>query len=413
MLDGFFRKWGMDRPQARVSESNTLVDLSERLRVSEPQTLLNSAHTLGKSPMTFDEVLGGGGTSTWIQADISVAMAVSANNDYVIRQTRTSFNYQASKPLKFEGTGILPVKSGITSRIGMFHSGFVAPYAPVDGVMFESINGVMYVSTMKNGVYTTHVPQSEWNCDRLDGNGPSGLTADWDKFFLFLIDYKWLGGANVRWAVMIDGAPVVVHVAKHSGVVSNTYMLTGTQPVRYEIRSTGGSATMINQCCSVLSEGAQLGIGIAGAIDNGINAISVGVGATRLISAVRIAPTEIARHHVVDLISYYMSNSAANTSYYYMLLWNPTIGGTPNWVVFPNSSVETWTGTGAEEVTLGFHMEAGYGDTKTSNIITAEMKSALGLGINITGTSNVIALAVTGMTGTSAMSGGVRCRQSL
>lgn len=413
MLEGFFRKWRGDRPTNRISEQNTLVDLAGRIKMSSPLILLNANLTLGKSPLTWDEVISGTATSTWVQNEVCVDMTVSANDDYAIRQTRGRWNYQAGKPMRLDCTGILPKAPGVQARIGMFHSTFAAPYTPLDGVCFETINDVAYCSIYKEGGTTRRVPQSEWNMDKLDGTGPSGMVIDWTKFHLFSIEYEWLGAACVRFSVMLDGAWVPVHDFNNSGVITACYMRNGTQPVRYEIRSTGGTATMRQQCASVISEGGDPGFGIAGCVDNDGSSISVPATERKMILAVRITPDYQTACHQAQILSAYLLNSAANTRFRWWIAWNPVITGTPNWVNFPYSAIDTWTGTGAEAITnQGLIMDAGYADSSL-RVVGQESKSALGFGHTIAGVPDVIALCVESVSGTCTISGGIQARQIL
>jgi len=47
----------------------------------------------------------------------------------------------------------------------------------------------------------TWIPQSNWNVDRLDGTGPSGMTLNPAKLNVFQIDFRWLGAGILRWSI--------------------------------------------------------------------------------------------------------------------------------------------------------------------------------------------------------------------
>jgi len=412
MLDGFFRSWAWNRPQQRISEGNHLVDLAGRLKISQPLILLNANLTLGKSELTWDEVVSGAGaSSTWLSTDVCVDMAVSANNEYVIRQTRSRFNYQAGKPQRIDATGILCKAPGVISRIGSFSSNFTAPYTPDRGVYFEANDNVVYVCENKNGV-VNRVAQSAWNCDHCDGTGPSGQTIDWSAFHLFSIEYEWLGAGDVRYSIMLDGTWVTLHVSKHSGQIGSVYMRNGTLPVRYEIRSIGGAGTMRQQCASVISDGGDPNFGIVGSVDNDGSTISVGVGVIRPILSVRITPDPDIACHQAHVLSAYLMNSAQSTRYLWSIGWDPTIVGTPNWVTYPYSCLDTWIGTGAETVSGGSISDAGYADSSL-RITKSDTKTALGLGHTIAGVPDIITLCVESVSGTCTISGGMQARQVL
>jgi hypothetical protein len=78
-------------------------------------------------------------------------------------------------------------------------------------------------------------PQSEWNLDTMDGNGPSGFTLDLTKMQMFYIDYSWYGAGFVRWGLRgIDGTVYYVHKLINNNTNSEAYMRSGNLPGRYE-----------------------------------------------------------------------------------------------------------------------------------------------------------------------------------
>ena len=154
-----------------------------RSRVSTPETVFDSKLSFGKLSVFWSESLGGTATSTHVDIEACVDMAVSQNGDYAIRQTRQRWNYQPGKGQLFLGTGRLSTAQGVICRLGVFHGNYVSPFDPHDGLYFQCEDGVVSVNIRKGnntlGTYSLNsVPQSQWNCDRLDGSGPSGRTVD-------------------------------------------------------------------------------------------------------------------------------------------------------------------------------------------------------------------------------------------
>jgi hypothetical protein len=96
----------------------------------------------------------------------------------------------------------------------------------------------------------TKIPQSEWNLDTMDGNGPSGFTLDLTKMQMFYIDYSWYGAGFVRWGLRgIDGTVYYVHKLINNNTNSEAYMRSGNLPGRYE-SNTFGKVTSITQSIS-------------------------------------------------------------------------------------------------------------------------------------------------------------------
>lgn len=79
------------------------------------------------------------------------------------------------------------------------------------------------------------VPQSEFNLDTIDGNGPSGYNIDLTKMQMWYIDYSWYGAGFIRWGVRGPSGDVLyVHKMPNNNVNTEAYMRSGNLPARYE-----------------------------------------------------------------------------------------------------------------------------------------------------------------------------------
>jgi hypothetical protein len=98
------------------------------------------------------------------------------------------------------------------------------------------------------------VPQSEWNLDTMDGNGPSGYNIDLTKMQMFYIDYSWYGAGYIRWGLRgIDGDITYVHKMANNNVNAEAYMRSGNIPARYE-SNTFAKTTKITSSITTVSE---------------------------------------------------------------------------------------------------------------------------------------------------------------
>jgi hypothetical protein len=81
----------------------------------------------------------------------------------------------------------------------------------------------------------TKIPQSDFNLDTIDGNGPSGYNIDLSKMQMFYIDYSWYGAGFVRWGIRAtDGNVIYVHKMPNNNINEESYMRSGNLPGRYE-----------------------------------------------------------------------------------------------------------------------------------------------------------------------------------
>lgn len=408
------RPWSPRFPSHKLDRSSPLFDAFGRLRTSTIETIFDSKLSFGKLTEYWDEVVSANASSTHIDVNSCVNMSVTANGAYVIRQTRQRWNYQPGKSQALACTFKMPVSAGVVSRVGMMHGNYAAPHTVHDGLFFEVADGVascniVHGSEIAGIVGTEKALQSEWNIDKLDGTGPSGKVADWSRCQILQVDYQWLGVGGVRFGFEVDSVMVYVHEFFHAGVTDVVYMHNGSQCVRYEIRSTGGSGTMSHICSSVMSEGGLQKTGITTTADTDGVLVSCPAGAIQMLLAMRIDPANPDLQLLVEKV--YTLNTAANTNYRWTLTLNPTITGTPNWVAIPNSSLQQWQNAGTSiTMTGGILLDAGYA-SRDSRQVNVPTNPAINPGVSIAGVADILALGIESIGGTSSCAGGIGIRQ--
>ena len=239
-----------------VYAGGTGADAFGRLRVSEPYTLFDSQNRYAADDQ-FDTSTATGGTSTFVADECSVNMAVTTSSgSEVVRQTKRVMPYQPGKGLLLLATFVMnAAKENLRQRVGYFN--------PNNGV-FLQLSGtsepqfVLRTSTSGSPSDARTVPQSQWNGDKLNGTGESGLTLDLTKAQILWMDFEWLGVGSVRCGFIINGQYIVCHTFNNANDLNKVYMTTAILPVRYEITNTGvtdTSSTLKQICSSVVSEG--------------------------------------------------------------------------------------------------------------------------------------------------------------
>jgi hypothetical protein len=239
-----------------ISIGGTNTDAFGRLRVSQPYTLFDSQSRYA-SDNQFDTSTTGTGSSTFNTNQSSVSMSVTAGGvGSVVRQTYRSFPYQPGKGLLVLATFQMDngTSANLTQRVGYFNT--------QNGVFFQRTAGVnsfvMRSYTGGSADDSRAVNQTDWNGDKLDGTGASGLTLDLTHPQILWMDFEWLGVGSVRCGFIIDGQYIVCHTFNTANVYGTTvYMTTAILPVRYEITTTTSAvaATLTQICSSVVSEG--------------------------------------------------------------------------------------------------------------------------------------------------------------
>ena len=305
-----------------------------RTKVSEPYTLFDASHRYKPSD-DFSDLLGGGGTTGYLVNESTVTLNVgTASGDYVYRETNKVFPYQPGKALTVMQTFVMaPTKPNLRQRVGYF--------SRENGVYLQMLGNEISIvrrDFTSGELSELVVPKSEWNVDKMDGNGPSRVTLDLTQAQILFSEYEWLGVGSVKVGFAIDGQFLTVHQFNHSNKRNKVYMTTATLPVRYEIENVGvttSASTLKQICVTVLSNGGysrQTELWSAPRA-----ALLANVGTTFMpISAIRMAPgrtdsvIKLARAAVV---------TTTQDSFEFAVFKNPTLTG-GEWITHSTGNVQ-------------------------------------------------------------------------
>lgn len=228
-------------------------DAFGRMRISQPLTLFDSSHRYKDNNLWDSLIVGTGSTVGFATTQGLVNIGIgTTSGDSVIRETTKVFSYQPGKSLLILTTFVPATpKENLRQRVGYFGA---------DNGMYFEINGTTayFVERSLSTGTETRVAQENWNVDKLDGTGPSGITLDKTKAQILWMDIEWLGLGTVRMGFVINGVMLHCHSFHHANLIQSTYITTASLPLRYEIANTGitTSSSALKQVCStVISEG--------------------------------------------------------------------------------------------------------------------------------------------------------------
>ncbi len=381
-----------------VSIGGTNVDAFGRVRSSSPYTLFDSQNRYVKNDL-FDETTATGGTVTYDANASTVSLNVTtASGSSVVRQSYRSFSYQPGKGLLTLNTFVMDAaKDGVRTRVGYFNE--------QNGVFLErSDSSIRFVRrTYTSGAAVDNVVlQANWNGDKLDGTGDSGLTLDLTKAQILWQDFEWLGVGSVRIGFVINGQYIVCHTFENANNLTSVYMTTAILPVRYEIENTAltASSTTFKQICStVISEGGyekKVALNVARMTTaNG----SISTTFVPLVS-LRLAAGRTGAVVIPDGYSV-LPTAASATTFEIVLVKNPTLTGA-SWVTSDSSNVQqdlsATSFTGGTIVQQQFVLSS----SQASGIVAggSDYNWDLQLGATISGTSDIYTLAVRALSGT-------------
>ena len=391
------------------------IDAFARLRVSNPITIFDSKQIHDNQALFWDdqEETGTGTSSTHDPNRAGTTIAVGTGAGKRTRQTFMRFNYQAGKSQLILMTFVMNKTgggTGITKTIG---------YGDDDnGIFLQDIEGVKNITIRSNATGTPvdiAIPQTDWNIDKMDGTGASGITLDFTKSQIFIIDFEWLGVGRVRTGVVVDGLIYYTHQFLNANDLDVVYMSTPNLPLRYQIENdgTGVASSLEHICTSVMSEG--------GVTDNGVlrysstegTHINADVANTLYaIIGIRLKSTHIGATIKIATLSMVC---ATTDDYEWVLMLNPTVAVPNTWNNEANSAIQTTVGstTVADNVVTGGTKLLG-GLVKSSGAagsFTIEISNALLLGSAIDGSVDEIYLCCRPLAAGADIDAGITWRE--
>jgi hypothetical protein len=336
------------------------IDAFARLRVSNPVTLFDSQNHYDDHRIHWQTSIdnnSGNASATHSPNTAEVQLYVE-DDDTIIRQTRRYFRYQPGKSQLILVTFVMDsADAECTQRVGYFDA--------QNGIFFEN-DGTGYNIVRRS--YTTgtaidtQVAQANWNIDSFDGSGPSGVTLDFSKAQIFLMDMEWLGVGRVRCGFVVDGIPYYAHEFLHANSVTSVYMTTPNLPIRYEISGTVSLATgktLQAICSSVMSEGGfQIASGLQFSVSNEttLRSVSDSVNLPVLVIRPKLTFGGVVNRGriIVENISVY----AASQPIHYDVYWGGTASG-GSWSSANADSITEYN-VSASTISGGVKIASGY-----------------------------------------------------
>lgn len=241
----------------RFSEGQPTLSGFGGLNVSQPSVLGVYESSSGSYDDLFSIELAGGGLSTYDDIGHGMLLTTTGASGSSVKRTTNRYHYYlpGSANIVVMTTACSDTgKTGNVRRWGAFDD--------QDGIFFElyesTVNAVIRYST-SGTILENKVAQANWNKDKLDGNGLSGLTLDVTKINIWWMDYQWLGAGRVRFGVYNkDGSRVTCHIFENAGARTLPFMRSGTLPLATENKNfsaTGSGSELRESCMAIYTEG--------------------------------------------------------------------------------------------------------------------------------------------------------------
>ena len=224
-------------PIIRIDDDTVQHTSRNRRKVSDSEQIFFNTFQYTKDSPIWDEGVTGTASSTFSQFEGGVVLEVgSTAGDEIIRQTRNVKRYTPGRANEaIFALRLNEQTSGVRKRIGVFDE--------LNGAYFEDDGDEYYVVIRRNtssGLNERRIPRSEWNGDRLDGNGPSGLTADPTKIQMMTIEYEWFGAGAVEFKFIFKNNAYSIHRFDAGNIEDLPWSNTPFVPFRIELTNVDG-----------------------------------------------------------------------------------------------------------------------------------------------------------------------------
>jgi len=251
---------------------------------------------------------------------------------------------------------------GIRRRFGLYDdaNGFFFEDAGVIGADGLPEYNVVVRSSTSGSMVENRIPRSQWNGDRLDGLGNSGIVADSTKAQMITFDYEWYGAGQIIVGFVINGYTYIVHTFNHANIVTVPWSSTPFLPIRLEIENlTGVAGThyLYQGSNSLISEGEATKLGIAENITSPITGRTMSAANTFYpILSIRLKSAALKG---IVLPTFFQAATIDNTSVFYKLVRNATLTGA-NFVDMPDANAFTQYDVSATSYTGGVDIDSGF-----------------------------------------------------
>ena len=356
---------------------------NNRLKVAPYQTVFFNTFQYGKETDVWDERVVGVGTATHNVNSSNVVMQVgSTAGSKVIRQTKQVMRYIPGRgaTLAF-AIRLEQPKVGIRRRFGLFDD--------YNGAFFEDDGGTYSYVIRSNttGIVTeTRVTRDNWNGEKFDGNGWTGVTADATKQQMISINYEWYGAGIVQFNWLMKNETIHSHTFDNANTNDRVWCSTPFLPIRVEIENVTGVAGthyLYQGSNSLIQEGEPEKLGSLMSISNAITGTTMTAANTFYpIISLRLKSSALSS---VMLLRSLQAVTNDNTNVYWRLFENATLTGA-SWVDHPDTNSFTQYDVTASAITGGTTLLSGFTIAGGASLVEIDDKAALQLGRSGIGT---------------------------
>lgn len=227
-------------------------DSMGRLRTSNPIDIFSAQFTYDTEPVVFESITTGVGSAVTHNATnrvVEMSLVASPNGSSAYLQSFQHLSIQPGRSQEiFIAFNFGPISLN-TVKFAGYGDG-------VNGVDFRSTSGFLSFQITSQASPDINIPQSQWNLDKFDGEGASGITLDQTKMQVLVIDFQAFYAGRLRIGFYFEGIIYYAHEATTGNYTDLPGITSLSMPVRAGITSaatgaTSGSMILISCAASV------------------------------------------------------------------------------------------------------------------------------------------------------------------
>jgi hypothetical protein len=373
-------------PVLRIDDTTRQHSSLNRAKVSTDTVVFYNASQYDTSSTIWDQQINGTGTVSYDPFSGATTLRTGTTpGDEIIRQTRKVIPYTPGRQNQIIFGAIPTVADpGIRQRLGLFDER--------NGIYFENDQGVFNCVLRRDtpgGIVETRIPRENFNVDRFDGLGPSGIDVSLALQQTFVIEYEWTGGGQVEFALLINNNKFPAHQFNTTNFLSYPYINSPYLPLRVEL--TNISASTIGRLdlnsVAVSTEGDRTAFNSELNVATPLAGVrTAGSNVFRPVLSVRLRPDRLSG--IVN-IKAFQASTLDNTAIYYQVIENTALTGA-NWT---NYSPDSWVQTDFEstDYTGGTILSTGFlSQNNLGGVISLTRGSLNQLGRQTMGTTSEI-----------------------
>ena len=241
--------------ELKVAESTPTVQLSFVYGIP---TELIVQETTGSGTIT-------GTTSTISTNSLALISTGTTDDSSAILYSKRYVKYRTGTGCNFRGTAIFdnPVANNQQLiGVGDNNNGF-----------FFGYNGTDFGVLRLSGGTENWTNKTNWNIDKMDGTGQSGVILNQQKGNVYQISYQWLGFGNIGFFIENpnNGKLTLVHLIKYANQFDSPSILQPSLPIRVSSVNSNGNNTNITLKTSSLAGFAEGNEGFLGKLFSALN----------------------------------------------------------------------------------------------------------------------------------------------